>query len=63
MGGLILGVIGLCALMLTGSSSVFGIGYGQLSVELQGKLPLNALVILAASKLIAFQRVMLGRRR
>src|SRR5439155_9577267 len=29
VGGLILGVIGLCALMLTGSSSVFGIGYGQ----------------------------------
>ena len=52
VGGLILGVIGLCALMLTGSSSVFGIGYGQLSVELQGKLPLNVLAILAVSKLI-----------
>src|SRR5215470_11515641 len=43
-GGIVLGAIGLLALLLTGSASVFGVGYGQLSVELQGGLPLKILI-------------------
>jgi CIC family chloride channel protein len=50
-GGLILGGIGLAALLTTGSSSIFGVGYGQLSVELQGSLTLKVLLILGALKL------------
>ncbi len=52
VGGLILGVIGLSALMLTGSSSVFGIGYRTLATELQGSLPLKTLIVLGVGKLI-----------
>jgi CIC family chloride channel protein len=51
IGGLVLGGIGLGALFLTGSSSIFGVGYEQLSVELQGGLPLKILLILATFKL------------
>lgn len=51
VGGLMLGVIGLAALLATGSSSIFGVGYGQLAVELQGGLPLKILIILGACKL------------
>ncbi|HKC66524.1 MAG TPA: chloride channel protein [Pyrinomonadaceae bacterium] len=51
VGGLILGVIGLAALITTGSSSIFGVGYGQLAVELQGSLPLKILIILGVCKL------------
>jgi len=51
-GGLILGVVGLVALLLTGSTSVFGIGYQQLAAQLQTSLPLKALIILGAFKLI-----------
>ena len=36
LGGLMLGCIGLAALLLTQSVSVFGVGYGTLSLELQG---------------------------
>lgn len=53
LGGLILGVLGLAALSLTGSSSIFGVGYGQLSAELQVGLPLKVLLILGAFKLAA----------
>jgi CIC family chloride channel protein len=52
VGGLILGVIGLGALLLTDSASVFGIGYGQIAAQLQTSLPLKALVVLGAFKLI-----------
>jgi CIC family chloride channel protein len=52
VGGLILGAVGLLALMLTGSSSVFGIGYRTLSTELRGGLPLNVLIILGIGKLV-----------
>ena len=52
-GGLILGFIGLSALLLTNSSSIFGVGYGKLSVELQSSLPLKMLLILGTFKLAA----------
>ncbi|MBO0858373.1 MAG: chloride channel protein [Chloracidobacterium sp.] len=52
VGGLILGVVGMVALLLTGSASVFGIGYQQLALQLQSSLPLKALIILGAFKLI-----------
>jgi len=52
-GGLILGGIGVAALLSTGSSSIFGVGYSQLSVELQGGLPLKVLLILGVLKLVA----------
>jgi chloride channel protein, CIC family len=52
-GGLIIGGIGLVALLTTGSASVFGVGYSQLAVELQGGLPLKMLLILGALKLAA----------
>src|SRR5205085_9859612 len=51
VGGLLLGLIGLIALVATGSSSIFGVGYGQLAVELQGNLPLKILIILGTCKL------------
>jgi CIC family chloride channel protein len=51
-GGLILGGIGLTALLTTGSSSIFGVGYGQLAVELQGSLPLKVCLILGCLKLL-----------
>ena len=53
VGGLILGVAGLVALLLTGSASVFGVGYGQLAAQLQTSLPLKMLIILGAFKLAA----------
>ena len=53
VGGLILGVAGLGALLLTGSASVFGVGYGQLAAQLQTSLPLKMLIILGAFKLAA----------
>jgi chloride channel protein, CIC family len=51
LGGLMLGCIGLAALLLTQSVSVFGVGYGTLSLELQGSLPLKLLIILGICKL------------
>jgi CIC family chloride channel protein len=50
-GGLLLGGIGLIALLATGSPSIFGVGYTQLSVVLQSGLPIRALIILGACKL------------
>ncbi|HKF58479.1 MAG TPA: chloride channel protein [Blastocatellia bacterium] len=50
-GGLLLGGIGLIALLTTGSPSIFGVGYGQLSVVLQSTLPLKVLMILGVCKL------------
>src|SRR5215831_584646 len=50
-GGLILGGIGIVALYLTGSSSIFGVGYGQLGVVLQTSLPLKILLVLGIAKL------------
>lgn len=52
VGGLLLGIVGLFALLATGSSSIFGVGYSQLTVELQGGLPIKILIILGACKLI-----------
>lgn len=51
VGGLILGGIGLLALLLTGSSSIFGVGYEQLGIELNLSLPLSILIILCIGKL------------
>jgi CIC family chloride channel protein len=53
LGGLVLGCIGLLALLLTGSPSIFGVGYTALSVELQGNLPLKLLIVLGLCKLAA----------
>ncbi|MFN7946027.1 MAG: chloride channel protein [Blastocatellia bacterium] len=50
-GGLILGGVGLLALWLTGSASVFGVGYGQLGDVLQNGAPLKVLLVLGACKL------------
>ena len=52
LGGLILGCVGVLALYLTGSSSTFGVGYGQLGVALQTSLPLKILIVLGVAKLI-----------
>lgn len=52
IGGLLLGVLGLFALLTTGSSSIFGVGYGQLAVVLQTSLPLKILLLLGTCKLI-----------
>ena len=52
-GGLVLGLLGLCALLLTGSSSVFGVGYQQLATGLQGGMPLKIMLILGFFKLAA----------
>ena len=51
VGGLVLGGIGLFALVVTGSSSIFGVGYSQLSVELQTGLEVKVLMVLAVCKL------------
>ncbi len=51
VGGLILGVVGIIALYLTGSSSTFGVGYGQLGIVLQTSLPLKILLVLGIAKL------------
>jgi chloride channel protein, CIC family len=53
VGGFILGIIGILGLLLTGSSSIFGVGYGQLSAELQSSLPVKILIILGVLKLAA----------
>jgi CIC family chloride channel protein len=52
-GGLVVGVLGLSGLLLTGSASVFGVGYQQLAGGLQGGMPLKLLLILGAFKLAA----------
>jgi chloride channel protein, CIC family len=52
LGGVMLGAIGLSALLVTGSSSVFGIGYRTLATELSDGLPLKVLVVLGVCKLI-----------
>jgi CIC family chloride channel protein len=52
-GGLALGVLGSAALLLTGSASVFGVGYSQLAMGLQGTLPLKLLILLCVFKLAA----------
>jgi len=51
-GGLILGVVGCFALLTTGSNSIFGVGYGELGIELQTVLTLKFLIILGVCKLI-----------
>ena len=51
LGGLMLGCIGLAALLFTQSSSIFGVGCGTLSMKLQGSLPLKVLIILGVCKL------------
>jgi CIC family chloride channel protein len=50
---LLLGCVGLVALYLTGSASIFGVGYAQLSVELQTSLPLRIVLVLGFAKLVA----------
>jgi CIC family chloride channel protein len=40
-------------LLLTGSSSIFGVGYAQLALGLQGTLPLKVLMLLCLFKLAA----------
>jgi CIC family chloride channel protein len=52
VGGLILGCIGIVALYLTGSSSTFGVGYGQLGIVLQTSLPLKILIVLGVAKFL-----------
>jgi CIC family chloride channel protein len=52
-GGVILGLLGLSALLLTGSASIFGVGYQQLAIGLQGGLPLKLMLMLGAFKLAA----------
>jgi CIC family chloride channel protein len=52
-GGLALGLLGLSALLLTGSASVFGVGYQQLATGLQGGMPLRLMLILGIFKLAA----------
>lgn len=52
-GGLVLGLLGLSALLLTGSPSIFGVGYQQLATGLQGGMPLRLLLILGVFKLAA----------
>ncbi len=52
-GGFALGLLGLGALLLTGSASIFGVGYQQLAIGLQGAMPLKLLLILGAVKLAA----------
>ncbi len=52
VGGLILGGVGIVALHVTGSSSTFGVGYGQLGIVLQTTLPLKILIVLGTAKLI-----------
>jgi chloride channel protein, CIC family len=50
-GGFLLGLLGLSALLLTGSSSIFGVGYTQLAVGLQGGMPLKMMLLLGVFKL------------
>ncbi len=53
VGGLVVGLIGMGAILLTGSASVFGIGYGQLAAELRQSLPFKSLIVLGTFKLMA----------
>jgi len=52
-GGLVLGALGMSALLLTGSPSIFGVGYQQLAIGLQGGMALKLLLILGVFKLAA----------
>jgi CIC family chloride channel protein len=52
-GGFVLGLLGLVALLLTGSASIFGVGYQQLATGLQGGMPLQLMLILGVFKLAA----------
>lgn len=52
-GGLGLGLLGLSALLFTGSASIFGVGYQQLAIGLQGAMPLKLMLILGLFKLAA----------
>lgn len=52
-GGLVLGALGALALVLTGSASIFGVGYQQLAIGLQGSMPLKLMLILGLFKLAA----------
>ncbi|MGE0886484.1 MAG: chloride channel protein [Blastocatellales bacterium] len=52
-GGFLVGVCGAVAIWLTGSVSVFGVGYGQLSAQLQSTLPLKIMLVLAICKFAA----------
>jgi CIC family chloride channel protein len=53
VGGLALGVLGIAGLSLTGSASVFGVGYAQLASTLQGATPLRIMLLLGLLKLAA----------
>ncbi|MFI4942900.1 MAG: chloride channel protein, partial [Burkholderiales bacterium] len=53
VGGLAVGLLGLSALLFTGSSSVFGVGYQQLATGLQGGMPLKLMLLLGVFKLAA----------
>jgi CIC family chloride channel protein len=53
VGGLGVGILGASALLLTGSSSIFGVGYEQLGAALRGPLPLASLLVLGVLKLLA----------
>lgn len=52
-GGAVVGCLGLTALLWTGSSSIFGVGYQLLATGLQGGLPFRLMLILCAFKLAA----------
>ena len=47
------GIVGLFGLLLTGSSSIFGVGYQQLAAGLQGGMTLKIMLILGVFKLAA----------
>lgn len=52
-GGFCVGLLGLSALLLTGSASIFGVGYGDLSKHLHVALPVTAAFVLCLWKLAA----------
>lgn len=52
-GGLLVGICGAIAIYLTGSSSVFGVGYGQLAAQLQSSLPFKIMIVLCVCKFAA----------
>jgi CIC family chloride channel protein len=52
-GGVAIGIVGLVGLLLTGSSSIFGVGYQQLAAGLQGGMTLKVMLILGVLKLAA----------
>ncbi len=53
VGGLVVGFLGLAALLITGYAGVFGIGYAQLASALDGKLAIRAMIVLGIGKLAA----------